>query len=306
MIPSLDLPLHLGLTGWPLGHSLSPNIHTTALYLAGLDGEYELFPIPPVPEGAAALSTLVARVRKGHALGQDKLTPSLPGLHGLNITIPHKQSVLSWLDKLTPTAAAIGAVNTLFVERGKLVGDNTDAPGFMADLERMLPESLISARALVLGAGGSARAVVYALAQAGWRVLVAARRPEQAEMLAMVIRPHIQNLNGEISTCTLESLSDCRAETLGLVVNCTPVGMFPQVDATPWPEGVPLPPRALVYDLVYNPPETKLMQAARAAGLTACNGLGLLVEQAVLSFERWTGIKPPKEALRQAALASQG
>jgi shikimate dehydrogenase len=298
MNPFLDTPLRLGLTGWPLSHSLSPQIHTAALRMAGLDGEYTLFPIPPVPEGEVALNALVAR------LGKAKSASPSNGLHGLNITIPHKQAVLPWLDRLTPTAQATGAVNTLFVDGSRLVGDNTDVPGFMTDLERMLPESLISARALVLGAGGSARGVVYSLAQNGWRVLVAARRPEQAEMLATDIRPRIQNLNGEIRTCSTESLVDCRVETLALVVNCTPLGMSPQVDASPWPDGVSLPPEALVYDLVYNPQETKLIQAAQAIGLKACNGLGMLVEQAALAFERWTGVKLPRETLRQAALAS--
>ena len=119
-----DSFLRLGLTGWPLGHSLSPKLHSAALQALGLEGEYRLYLVPPLPEGQEQLKTLVKQVRAGE-------------ITGLNVTIPHKQAVLPLVDELTPAARAIGAVNTLYLWDGRLVGDNTDAPGFLADLRRL-------------------------------------------------------------------------------------------------------------------------------------------------------------------------
>jgi shikimate dehydrogenase len=269
--------MHLGLIGYPLGHSLSPKIHAAALTACGLQGDYSLFPI--APDDTQTLSDLLARVRSGE-------------IRGLNVTIPHKQNVIPLLDELTPTAQAIGAVNTISMRNGKLVGDNTDAPGFLADLKRFLttetqpPLGMIrhgEKSALVLGAGGSARAVVYALIHDGWNVTLSARRPEQAQQLA--------------ANYQLLITTDLRLATFDLLVNTTPVGMSPNVDASPWPSNIPFPPNAAVYDLVYNPRETKLVRDARAAGLSATTGLGMLIGQAALAFEIWTGRKPPREIL---------
>ncbi|MBI5294134.1 MAG: shikimate dehydrogenase [Chloroflexi bacterium] len=274
--------MHLGLIGYPLGHSLSPKIHTAALAACGLQGEYSLFPI--APDDMHGLKDLLARVRNGE-------------IRGLNVTIPHKQNVIALLDELTPTAQAIGAVNTISMREGKLTGDNTDAPGFLADLKNFLttetrpPSGMIRHRGkktLVLGAGGSARAVVYALVHDGWDVTLSARRPEQAQVLASNYHLPITNL------------TDLRLATFDLLVNSTPLGMFPNVDASPWPEHLAFPKDGAVYDLVYNPRKTKLVRNARAAGLPATTGLGMLIEQAALAFEIWTGQKPPREILFEA------
>ena len=131
----------LGLIGYPLGHSLSPVLHQTALAEAGLSGKYELYPVPPLPEGQQDLEAMLDRLRSGE-------------LHGLNVTIPHKQSVLPLVDDLSPSAAAMGAVNTLYMRSGQLIGDNTDAPGFWADLSHLPIQK--AETALVLGAGGAA------------------------------------------------------------------------------------------------------------------------------------------------------
>jgi len=265
--------IHLGLIGYPLGHSLSPKIHNAALTACGLQGEYSLFPI--TPDDMQGLKDILARVRNGE-------------IHGLNVTIPHKQNVIPLLDELTPTAQAIGAVNTISMRDGKLVGDNTDAPGFLKDLGGLnIPQV---SKALVLGAGGSARAVVYALVHAGWGVTLSVRRPEQAQALAS---------NYHLPICQFP-LSDSQSPTFDLLINTTPIGMVPNVDASPWPEHLDFPKDTAVYDLVYNPRETRLVRDARAAGLPARTGLGMLIEQAALAFEIWTGRKPPREVLFKA------
>lgn len=278
---------HLGLIGYPLGHSLSPQLHQAALNAHGLDGEYSLFPIHP--DDGQGLRGLLAQVRAGD-------------IHGLNVTIPHKQNIIPLLDELTTTASAIGAVNTIYCREGQLVGDNTDAPGFILDLKRSLTTETQrhgGLSALVLGAGGSARAVVYALANHGWTVYLTARRIEQAHQLS----GSFVNYQLLITTCQLSHIENhspnlqSLISNLSLLVNTTPVGMSPHINQSPWPENLPLPPRAAVYDLVYNPRVTKLVSDARQQGLQATTGLGMLVEQAALAFEIWTGYPPPRDAM---------
>ncbi len=278
----------LGLIGYPLGHSLSPQMHAAALKALGLEGEYRLFPVAPDASWQARLRDLLEKMRQGE-------------LHGLNVTIPHKQAVIPFLDALTPTARAIGAVNTIFLQAGRLVGDNTDCPGFLADLAEHMEIAGFGGhedgekRALVMGAGGSARAVVYSLAHDGWQVLLAARRPVQAEELVRALDlPSI--VSGDFGL-----LHSAAEQGIRLIVNATPLGMSPNVAASPWPVGLPFPPGAFVYDLVYNPAETALLKAARQAGLPACGGLRMLARQAVLAFQRWTGCEPPWEEMYAAA-----
>lgn len=274
--------ISLGLLGYPLGHSYSPVMHNTAMAASGIDGDYRLYPIPPSADGNSKLEGLVQSIRNGN-------------LCGLNITIPYKQSVQNLVDRLTPLAAHIGAVNVLYMEDGKLVGDNTDCPAFLFDLENSFHfEEPSDHHALVLGAGGSARAVVYALHQEGWNVHVAARNEKQAEDLIMSLG--ISN----IQTLKLEKGELSHLSKIHLVVNTTPVGMSPDSDRSPWPDGLRIPENAAVYDLIYNPAETRLMKSARKAGLEAVNGLGMLVEQAALSFEIWTGMKVPRAVMLQS------
>jgi shikimate dehydrogenase len=277
----------LGLIGYPLGHSRSPQLHHAALLACGLSGDYTLFPVPPLPEGGPQIASLLNRLRNGQ-------------LHGLNVTIPHKPSVMTLVDELTPVARAVGAVNTLYMNGdGRLVGDNTDVPGFLRDVERLAGNQ--PGPAMVLGAGGSARAVVYALAKAGWSVHVLARRVVQATALVGEIgaAPELgeaQLASGVLDAPTIVSLSPgCR-----LVVNTTPLGMHPNIEGSAWPTNTPFPAEAAVYDLVYNPQETVLVREARLAGLRADSGAGMLVAQAALSFERWTGHQPPFEIMEQA------
>ena len=231
-------------------------------------------------------------------------------LVGLNVTIPHKQSILPLLDALTPTAQTIGAVNTIFYLDGQLWGDNTDAAGFMADL-KCLGWSFHAAEiphALILGSGGSARAVSYALTQAGWSLTIAARRQTQAQNLLQNIQKYSTSTTNQIGDNLLTAI---RLESRSLIdldpppdliINTTPLGMNPYQDESPWPEDVPFPSsQAAVYDLVYNPPETRLISAARKTRMMVANGLGMLVEQAALSFETWTGFPAPRDVMREAA-----
>ena len=281
--------IRLGLIGYPLSHSLSPKLHAAAFKALGMDGEYQLYPV--APDDSEGLAKLAGRVRKGE-------------LHGLNVTIPHKQTVVLLLDELTPSAQAIGAVNTLYLKNERLIGHNTDAPGFLADLATFLTNGVIEKKALVLGAGGAARAVVYALLTDGWNVTLAVRRADVGQAEALIESFKRQAGAGSMRSVLLEAgdLSQL-GSGMRLVVNATPNGMSPETEISPWPVGLPFPHEAAVYDLVYNPRQTRLVQEARTAGLRATTGLGMLVEQAALSFACWTGRDVPREVMFAAAEA---
>lgn len=272
----------LGLTGYLVSHSLSPKIHTSALKACGLEGDYSLFPIAPGDK--QGLKDLLDRVRSGE-------------LHGLNVTIPHKQNVIEFLDELTPTAKRIGAVNTIYLREDKLIGDNTDAPGFLSDLNRFFRDhksKIVNLKSsIVLGAGGSARAVVYALLNDGWNVTLAARRIVQAQQLASSFS------NSKLQVADLSSFT---IHNSSLMVNTTPLGMTPNIESSPLPENIILPNNITIYDLVYNPRETKLVRDARSQGLHATTGLGMLIEQAALAFELWTGHNPPHDILYRSVV----
>ncbi len=273
--------MRLSLLGFPLAHSLSPAMHNAALAAVGLaDWHYGLMPAPP-----EALDVAVAVLRgEGYA--------------GANVTVPHKEAIIPLLDGLTPVAEAIGAVNTVVVgaiheSPLQLIGHNTDAAGLLADL--YLHNVHISDRpVLILGAGGSARAAVAACASVGAHVRVAARRRAQAETLK-ALAPSLA-----VFDLTVNHLKRAGADC-ALIINCTPLGMSPNVNASPWFEGVPFPAGAFVYDLVYNTVDTLLTRQAHASGLRAATGLGMLVEQGALAFELWTGQIAPRKLMRQAA-----
>ena len=239
----------LGVLGWPVAHSRSPAMQQAALRAAGLDGwAYQLLPVPPelFEETVRALPAA--------------------GFVGANVTIPHKEAALALADSATPLARTIGAANTLTFTADGIEADNTDAPGLLAAIGEP-PRS-----ALVLGAGGSARAAVHALAGAGCDVYVLARTPSRAEGLpaTVVDRP-------------------VAAQAL---VNCTPVGLH-------GPDELPLDPAGyeLVVDFVYREGGTALTR--RATGRVV-DGLELLVAQGALSFVRWTGREAPVDAMRAA------
>lgn len=273
--------IKLGLIGYPVSHSLSPKIQNAALKACGLEGDYSLFPI--APDDMQALKALLDRVRSGE-------------ITGLNVTIPHKQNVIGFLDELTPTAKSIGSINIIYVRENKIIGDNTDAPAFLSDLKKFLsdPQSEIVSRksAIVLGAGGSARSVVYALLNDGWNVTIAARRIDQAQQLTTVFTNY--------PLCITDNISNIEVSNIALIVNTTPLGMTPNIDQSPLPENISLSKHTKIYDLVYNPRETKFVRDARSQGLQATTGLGMLIEQAALGFELWTGNKLPSEIFLNA------
>ena len=272
----------IGLLGWPVSHSFSPAMHNTAAEALGLNWAY--VPLPVAPDAVAtAVSGLAAL-----------------GFRGVNVTVPHKQAVIPLLDELEPGAKAIGAVNTIVVgENGRLTGHNTDWSGFLADLQAH-DVSVANRDCLLLGAGGSARAVAYGLATSGARVQILARRIEQAEQLVGDLRPYLPP-TAHLTSLPLTQLSKAAASaTAPLIINSTPLGMTPNEETTPWPDALPFPQNATVYDLVYNPRHTRLMQQAEASGCQAINGLGMLVQQGAKAFALWTGQQPDTVAMRRA------
>ncbi len=275
--------MKLALLGYPLSHSLSPAIHNAALAEVRLnDWRYDAMPVEP-----GRLAEAVAAIR-----GEDYA--------GANVTVPHKEAIVPFLDGLTPVAQTIGAVNTMVKVGAKhaspsLTGHNTDAAGLLADL--YAHDVHISRRpVLILGAGGAARAAVAACAgaYAGAHIRVVARRREQAQSL-ISIDPSLEIFDWS-PVGFMQACDDC-----ALIINTTPLGMTPNTDASPWLDGTPFPPDAFVYDLVYNPAETLFTRQARAAGLRAATGLGMLVEQGALAFEMWTGKTAPRDIMRRAA-----
>lgn len=270
-----------GLFGYPVEHSFSPALHNAAFSFLALDYVYVPFAVPP--------EELERAVRAIRALN----------LAGVNVTVPHKEKVLPFLDELTPEAELTGAVNTIVPHKGKLVGYNTDGAGFLRALEEAAGFAPEGKRALLLGAGGAARAVAGALALAGAQeISVANRTSGRAAQLA-------RELNSRTS-CRVRAIP-LEEQTLGavvesaqLIVQATPVGMHPADEACPPFPFQRLKSGQVVCDLIYNPPLTRFLERAQSAGARVVNGLGMLLYQGALAFELWTGVAAPVEIMRQA------
>lgn len=267
----------VGVIGWPVTHSISPAMHNAAFAALGLkDWSYELAAIPP------------DIVRQGLRTLRDE-----GGFIGVNVTVPHKQAVMPYV-KPDERARAVGAVNTIDFRDN--TGTNTDVLGFLADLEAN-GINLLDKHVIVLGAGGAARAAVYTLVRAGARVTVVNRTLEKAQVMLADL-----SISAGVWGVDARTLDDAVEDAnLSLIVNCTSVGMWPHVDESPWIDGVPFPRGVTVYDMVYRPAQTRLMQQAEEAGGQAIGGLGMLVRQGAAAFEIWTGQPAPVEVMFEAA-----
>jgi shikimate dehydrogenase len=266
-----EVAKRLGVLGWPVAHSRSPAMHNAALAELGMEGwRYQLLPVAP--------ALLAQTVR---ALGDS-------GFAGANVTIPHKQAALALADSASPVARAIGAANTLMFGRdGSIAAENTDAPGLIA----AIGESPAGRSALVLGAGGSARAAVWALLDAGAaQVSIHNRTRERAQQLA-------RELGADVA------MKPIAADVL---VNCTSVGLLAAEDelAQLALDEARLGDYGLVVDLVYRDGDSELVRAARSDGARTVDGLDVLVAQGALSLELWTGREAPLEVMHAAARAS--
>jgi len=275
----------VGLIGWPVEHSLSPVMHNAAFAELKMNWCYVPLPVSP-HEVATALGGLSAL-----------------GFRGANVTIPHKRSVLGVLSSVSPQARALGVVNTLVIDQdnGRTIrGENTDAAGFSAALANA-GFSAAGRKALIVGAGGAARAAIYALIEGkAETVTVLSRRVAKAREIVDSFTLERQGATRlRAARLNAESLIDCAADA-DLLVNATPVGMWPAVEGSIWPEGNAVPSHLSVFDLVYNPYRTRLLQQAASCGARGISGLEMLVQQGARSFSIWTNRQAPIESMRRA------
>ena len=268
-----------GVMGDPVGHSVSPAMHNAAFSALGLDYAYLPFNV-----SADGLAGAVAGIRALNIVG-------------MNVTIPHKVTVIPLLDEIDPIAQRIGAVNVIHNKGGRLIGSNTDAVGFL----RMLEERGIDARGLrvaVLGAGGAARAICFALASRGAEITILNRTADRAAGCAAEMAGYTGR-TFEALEMNPANLARALAKA-DLLVNATSIGMVPDVDKSPVSREL-LERRHTVVDIVYNPVKTRLMRDAEKAGAMTIGGLDMLVWQGALAFEIWTGHVAPLDVMRRAA-----
>lgn len=269
-----------GVIGDPIRHSRSPIMLGSAFRESGVNGAYAAFHVTPDRLGDA--------IRGIRALG----------FRGLNVTIPHKIEVMAYLDEIDESAGAIGAVNTIVSVDGRLVGYNTDGIGYVRSLKEEAEPDLAGKKIIVLGAGGAARGIVWALLRERPAELWVANRTEaRAAELAGAFES-----GGRLKALPWDSLREACGEA-DVVINTTSVGMAPNVGAVPvdpaW-----LRPGAVASDLIYNPLKTAFLEGAEARGCRIHGGLGMFVYQGAYAFEYWTGRTAPAQAMREAVLAS--
>ena len=288
----------IGVIGYPVSHSRSPQMHNAAIADLGLNFVYLPFNIKPQDLEDAI---------KGFKAQQ---------LVGVNVTIPHKQVVMPMVDQLSTQADLIGAVNTLIFEEGQIYGHNTDAEGFIQAMEETLSLSQIelprhAIKVVVLGAGGAARAIIVALALNGaTEIIVANRTKARAEQLIRDLGCKFSGL-GRVNQVQLK-FAEINSEELAnhictshLLVNTTSVGMITNTEIDLFNLDA-LSARTVVYDIVYTPPVTALMKAAQIRGCPTIGGIGMLVHQGAIAFQKWTNVVPSVSIMRQALLRSLG
>ncbi|MHC1696727.1 MAG: shikimate dehydrogenase [Geobacteraceae bacterium] len=272
----------LGIIGSPVGHSQSPAMQNAAIDELGIEYVYVAFPVEP------------------DFLGQAVAGLRCLGVWGFNVTIPHKSTIIPYLDKISPEAELCGAVNTVCREGELLVGYNTDGLGFLASLREDLEYDPRDSSVLLLGAGGAARGAIAALASAGVaRIVIANRTGERGLALLEKFRTVFPAVELMVSSLAGGELAE-HLRTADLLVNTTSVGMNgTSFDDLPLSE---LPVSAKVYDMVYVPAETPLLEAAKARGLACANGLGMLVAQGAAAFRLWTGRDAPCAVMKRKLL----
>ena len=272
----------LGIIGYPIGHSISPRFQQAALDFCGINAEYRAYPVAPVDVGK-----FVAGLRQ-------------PGILGINVTVPHKEAVIPFLDEIDDWATEAGAVNTIVNRQGRLTGHNTDGYGFLRALQQGGSFQPRGRRTLILGAGGAARGVVLALAREGvGHLTIANRTPKRAESLAQLARG--RGITAQAIPLSGADLA-AAAASAELIVNCTTIGMThgPGAADSPLPRQA-IPVTALVYDLVYNPLETRLLREAAQTGAATLGGIQMLVYQGAASFELWHEQPAPVPVMLEAA-----
>lgn len=275
-----------GIFGYPLSHTLSPAMHEAGFCALGVDANYLVLELT-LPDFKKAMA------HKSQIL-----------LSGFNVTVPYKETVMSYLDKISPEARAIGAVNTVYRQGRRWVGTNTDMEGFLLTLRK--DGKFLSSRksAVVLGAGGACRAVVYGLSREGAReILIVDCFPEKAQKIVREMRRFFPQVRYAFSEAGNSRIKEA-IEEADIIVNATPLGLKkedPRVVPEPW-----IPPskagRKLFMDLIYNPAETPFLKTARRRGHRTLNGLGMLLYQGARAFELWTGKRAPVPVMRQALL----
>ena len=277
------MSLKLGIIGYPIGHSISPVFQQAALDHYGIDGSYQAYQVAP-----DSLDQFFQDLRQ-------------PDFLGINVTVPHKEAVIPYLDEVDDWATAAGAVNTVVNRDGRLSGHNTDGSGFLRALKEGAGFNPQGSRVLVLGAGGAARGVVLALVRDGVGGLAVANRTlERAQRLtelaqAAGVQCKAIPLFGDELTAA--------AAAADLIVNCTTIGMSHGPDETGSPlSAAQIPSTALVNDLVYNPLETPLLRAGQSAGVRCLGGIHMLVYQGAASFEMWTARDAPVDVMLEAAI----
>lgn len=280
----------VGVLSWPVEHSLSPVMHNAAFEALGMNWRYVPFPVVPGAAAAAARGLIPL------------------GFRGANVTVPHKTDVAGGIDQLSEEAGAIGAINTLCVEgeRGAeqmLVGHNTDLAGFLDGLDHAGFDPN-GKRTVIVGAGGVARAAVYGLLRAGVQeITVLSRTLERVERLMGDLGDGSDRLTAE--RLTDEALVEATTRS-ALLVNTTPVGMWPDTERSIWPDDEPYPRETVAYDLVYVPRKTRFLRQADAAGAPCVGGLRMFVVQGARALELWTGREAPVDVMTRACEAALG
>lgn len=271
-----------GVIGDPISHSMSPMMHNDALNNLRIDGYYHPFKIAP--------EDLTIAVKGMKAIG----------IEGFNVTIPHKTSILSLMDRLDPLANAIGAVNTVVREGNEFVGYNSDGLGFIRSLQERWKEDLKKEKTLIIGAGGAAKAIYYSLASVGVKKIDICNRTTARAQGIVDYCPFKCETN-------ILDLSQAR-QNIGaytLVIQTTSIGMSPNINEIPFNLENMLPNTHAV-DIIYNPLETKFLTEARQKGATTQNGIGMFVHQGAIAFEKWTGIKPDITRMENIVLQHLG